>query len=89
MPSTLFLSTLAAEAFAGTLLTYFKLPGLAPLLGWQALAIFGYAMIMCLGINDVFKVVMIKWLVLNRHADVSKEKANPPIIAPKPVKVIK
>jgi|GEM_PF-7973 len=89
MPSTLFLSTLAAEAFAGTLLTYFKLPGLAPLLGWQALAIFGYAMIMCLGINDIFKVVMIKWLVLNRHADVSQGKANPPIIAPKPVKVIK
>jgi len=89
MPSMLFLSTLAAEAFAGTLLTYFKLPGLTPLLGWQALAIFGYAMTMCLCINDALKVVMIKWLVLNCDVDVSQAKASPPIITPQPERTIK
>lgn len=64
MPSKIFLSTLAAEALAGTVLTFVGLPGLTPLPGYQTLAIFAYAMIMCLGVNDVMKVVMIKWRVL-------------------------
>ena len=86
-PSALFLATLAAEACAGTLLTFFKLPGLEPLLGWQALAIFVYAMLMCLVINDVLKVVMIKWLVLNRDTDIRQEKPGPTIAAPQQVDV--
>ena len=36
-----------------------------PLPGWQTLAIFVYAMISCLVINDVVKVAMIKWLMIN------------------------
>jgi hypothetical protein len=34
-----------------------------PLPGWQTLAIFGYALIACLGINEVIKVAMIRWRV--------------------------
>jgi hypothetical protein len=59
------LSTLAAEALAGTVLTFVGLPGLAPLPWWQTLAIFIYAMVACLGVNDAVKVAMIKWRVLN------------------------
>ena len=87
-PSALFLATLATEACAGTLLTFFKLPGLEPLLGWQALAIFVYAMLMCLVINDVLKVVMIKWLVLKPGADVRQGKSHPPNATKQPVVAI-
>ena len=65
MPSKIFLSTLTAEALAGTVLTCVGLPGLMPLPVWQTLAVFVYAMIMCLGVNDAVKVAMIKWRVLN------------------------
>ena len=68
MPSTIFLSTLAAEVLAGTVLTFVGLPGLMPLPGWQTLALFGYAMVMCLGVNDALKVAMIKWRVLRAVA---------------------
>jgi hypothetical protein len=30
---------------------------------WQTLAIFIYAMVSCLGVNDAMKVAMIKWRV--------------------------
>jgi H+-transporting ATPase len=60
MPSKIFLSTLAAEGVVGTVLTFFSLPGLMPLPGWQTLVIFVYSLVMCLGLNDVVKVVMIK-----------------------------
>jgi len=73
MPSRIFLSTLAAEALAGTVLTYAGLPGLIPLPVWQMFALFVYAMITCLGVNDVVKVAMIKWRVLNV---VNKTKIN-------------
>jgi magnesium-transporting ATPase (P-type) len=78
MPSTLFLTTLTAETGIGTLLTFYTLPGLAPLLDWQVLAIFVYSMLMCLFINDVLKVVLIKWLVLN---NVPKGKPHPALAA--------
>jgi hypothetical protein len=65
LPSKILLSTLAAEALAGTVLTFVGLPGLAPLPWWQTLAIFIYAMVACLGVNDAVKVAMIKWRVLN------------------------
>ena len=84
MPSSLFLSTLVAESCAGTLLTFFELPGLESLLGWQVLAIFVYSMLMCLIINDILKVVMIKWLVVKRDADVHQVKSPPPIAAKQP-----
>ncbi len=67
-PSKIFLSTLAAEAFAGTVLTFVGLPGLTPLPWWQTLTIFVYAMVACLGVNDAVKVAMIKWRVLNAVA---------------------
>ena len=47
----------------GTALTFVGLPGLTPLPWWQTLAIFGYAMVACLGVNDAVKVAMIRWRV--------------------------
>lgn len=73
MPSKLFLSTLAAEAVAGSVLTRLGLQGLMPLPGWQMLAIFVYSMIMCLGVNDAIKVAMIKWRVLNAMTSIRAE----------------
>jgi magnesium-transporting ATPase (P-type) len=69
LPSKIFLSTLAAEAIAGTVLTFVGLPGLMPLPWWQPLVVFVYAMVMCLGVNDVLKVVMIQWRVPNAVAE--------------------
>jgi plasma-membrane proton-efflux P-type ATPase len=68
MPSKIFLSTLAAEAIAGTVLTFVGLPGLMPLPWWQTLVVFVYAMFACLGVNDVVKIAMIKWRVPNAMA---------------------
>jgi len=56
MPS----KTLAADALAGTVLTFVGLPGLVALPWRQALAIFGYAMVSCLVVNDALKVALIK-----------------------------
>jgi H+-transporting ATPase len=39
------------------------LPGLAPLPWWQLLAIFGYALVSCLVVNDTVKVMLIQWRV--------------------------
>ena len=47
----------------GTILTRVGLPGLRPLPWSQTLAIFVYAMVSCLVVNDAVKVVMIKWRV--------------------------
>ena len=68
LPSKTFLSALAADALAGTVLTFVGLPGLMPLPWWQTLAIFVYAMVSCLVVNDAMKVAMIKWRVLNAVA---------------------
>ena len=57
-----------AEAVTGTVLTFVGLPGLMPLPWWQTLTIFVYAMISCLVVNDVVKVAMIQWRVLNAVA---------------------
>jgi hypothetical protein len=57
------LSTLAAEAIAGTVLTFVGLPGLMPLPWWQTLTVLGYAIVSCLVVNDALKVAMIKWRV--------------------------
>ena len=63
LPSKIFLSTLAAEAIAGTVLTFVGLPGLMPLPWWQTLTVLGYAIVSCLVVNDALKVAMIKWRV--------------------------
>ncbi len=68
LPSKTFLFALAADAIAGTVLTFVGLPGLTPLAWWQTLAVFVYAMVSCLVLNDVIKVTMIKWRVLNAVA---------------------
>jgi H+-transporting ATPase len=36
-----------------------------PLPWWQVLAVFAYALVSCLVVNDAIKVAMIKWRVLN------------------------
>jgi plasma-membrane proton-efflux P-type ATPase len=68
LPSKTFLSALAADALTATVLTFVGLPGLMPLPWWQALAVFVYAMVACLVVNDAVKVAMIKWRVFNAVA---------------------
>jgi H+-transporting ATPase len=68
IPSKTFLLALAADALVGTILTFVGLPGLMPLPWWQTLAIFVYAMVACLGVNDAVKVAMIKWRVISAGA---------------------
>lgn len=54
-----------ADTLTGTLLTFVGLPGLLPLPWGQTLAVFVYAMEVCLGVNDAVKVAMINWRVPN------------------------
>jgi hypothetical protein len=68
MPSRTFLSAITADALVGTVLTFVGLPGLLPLPWWQTLAIFAYAMVSCLVVNDAVKIAMIKWRVPNAVA---------------------
>jgi plasma-membrane proton-efflux P-type ATPase len=63
MPSKAVVAAVAAETLAGTVLTFVGLPGLMPLPWWQTLAIFVYAMVSCLVVNDAVKVTMINWRV--------------------------
>jgi H+-transporting ATPase len=76
MPSKTFMAALAADALAGTVLTFVGLPGLMPLPWWQTLAIFAYAMVSCLVVNDAVKVAMIKWRVPNAVARKPETKAE-------------
>jgi plasma-membrane proton-efflux P-type ATPase len=62
-PSTPLLCALVCVGLAGTLLTHI---GLAPLtsLPWSVTtAIFAYAMLCCLALNDPLKVAMIRWRI--------------------------
>jgi H+-transporting ATPase len=61
MPSKTLIAALTADAFTGTILTRVGLPGLLPLPWSQTLAIFAYAIVSCLVVNDAVKVEMIKW----------------------------
>ena len=63
MPSKALMAALTADAVMGTVLTRVGLPGLMPLPWSETLAIFAYAMVSCLVVNDAVKVVMIKWRV--------------------------
>ncbi|MHB1077639.1 plasma-membrane proton-efflux P-type ATPase [Thiobacillus sp.] len=63
LPSKPLMMALVAVALIGTVLTRVGLPGLMPLPWGQSLAIFAYAMVACLAVNDSVKVAMIKWRV--------------------------
>ena len=63
LPSKTFMSALAVDGIVGTVLTLVGLPGLMPLPWWQTLAVFIYAMVSCLVLNDALKVAMINWRV--------------------------
>jgi len=63
MPSTPLLAALAADALIGTLLAIVGIPGLLPLPWWQTVAVFVYAMVSCLVVNDALKVGLIEWCV--------------------------
>jgi magnesium-transporting ATPase (P-type) len=63
MPSRTLVIALVSVTFLGTTLTFLGLPGLITLPWQQTLAIFAYAMISCLVVNDTIKVAMIKWRI--------------------------
>ena len=63
MPSKALMLALAADALTGTILTRVGLPGLTPLPWSQMVAIFVFAVVSCLLVNDALKVAMIKWRV--------------------------
>jgi H+-transporting ATPase len=65
MPSRLLVAALVADAVTGTVLTRVGLPGLLPLPWMQTLAIFSYGLVSCLVVNDLIKVVMIRWRVVS------------------------
>jgi hypothetical protein len=77
------MSALAADAIVGTVLTFVGLKGLMPLPWWQTLAVFGYAMVSCLVLNDAVKVAMIKWRAPNAVA-VKAVDASPQIAKAEP-----
>ncbi len=62
-PSRTVMAAVTAEALVGTALTRVGLPGLTPLPWVQTLAIFAYAMVTCLIVNEVVKVALIRWRV--------------------------
>jgi H+-transporting ATPase len=66
MPSKTLIAALTADAITGTALTFVGLPDLMPLPWWQTLAIFAYALVACLLVNDSMKVAMIKRLGTNK-----------------------
>ncbi|MDD5176349.1 MAG: plasma-membrane proton-efflux P-type ATPase [Sterolibacterium sp.] len=72
LPSKAFMAAVAAETLVGTALTFVGLPGLTPLPGWQTLAIFVYAMVSCLAVNDAAKVMMIKQCVAKPASALSR-----------------
>jgi H+-transporting ATPase len=63
IPSKTLMIALVADALVGTVLTWVGIPELVPLPWWQTLAIFSYALVACLVINDSIKVILIKILV--------------------------
>jgi magnesium-transporting ATPase (P-type) len=63
MPSKTLVAAVVADVLAGTVLTFVGLPGLMPLPWWQLFALFAYAGVSCLVVNDAVKVAMIKWRV--------------------------
>ena len=76
MPSKTLLLALSAEVVAGTILAFANILGFKPLPWRQVLAIFAYAMVSCLVVNDAVKVAMIRWRVpsaaAKKSVDVSR-----------------
>ena len=62
-PSKALAAAVAAEIVAGTAFTRLGLPGMMPLPWPQTLAIFAFAMVSCLVVNDTLKVVLIRKLI--------------------------
>ncbi|MEP7152182.1 MAG: HAD-IC family P-type ATPase, partial [Nitrospira sp.] len=85
VPSKTFQLALVAEALTGTILTRVGIPGLTPLPWWQTFAIFGYAMVSCLIVNDAVKVALIRRLV--PHAVAKKSVDVTPQIAKRAYKL--
>jgi H+-transporting ATPase len=63
MPGKTLVAALVADALIGTVLTLVGIPGLMPLPWLQTFAIFAYAMLACLVLNDAVKAALVKWLV--------------------------
>ncbi len=61
LPSKALMAALFADVLAGTILTRLELPGLRSLSFSLMLTIFVYASLSCLVVNDVLKVVLIRW----------------------------
>ncbi|HLZ35722.1 MAG TPA: hypothetical protein VKP13_17090 [Nitrospira sp.] len=57
------MAALLLKALAGTVFTFVGPPSLMPLPWWQMLAIFGFAMVSCLVVNDAVRIAMIKWRI--------------------------
>ena len=68
MPSKALVAAIVADTLTGTILTFVGIPGLMPLPWWQALTIFVYAMVSCLVVNDVMKVIMSRLLCNSKGA---------------------
>ena len=68
MPSKTLVAALAADALAGTALTFAGLPDLTALPASQILGILAFAMVSCLVVNDALKVALIRWRVPNAAA---------------------
>jgi|GEM_PF-6830490 len=80
MPSRALLAAVAADVLTGTVLTLVGLPGLSPLPWWQTLAVFLYAMVVCLGLNDAMKVAMIQWNLRRSSIWPWLRRVSPPLI---------
>ncbi len=61
MPSRTLLAALALDALVGTLVSSVGIPGLAPLPWKVTVAVFVYAMLCSLGVNDLVKVALLRW----------------------------
>jgi H+-transporting ATPase len=62
-PGKALIISLTSEVIVGTALTLIGLSDFTPLPWWQIIALFAYAMISCLGVNDALKVALIKWRI--------------------------
>jgi plasma-membrane proton-efflux P-type ATPase len=63
LPSKTLIAAILLDVVTGTLLTRVGLSTLKPLPWLQTMAIFGFAMVSCLGVNDALKVGLIRLLV--------------------------
>ncbi len=60
MPSKPVVAAVIGETVIGTAVTLVGVPGLTPMPWWEALALFGYAAVSCLVVNEVVKVALIR-----------------------------